>query len=136
MNYCKVIIAGNLTRDPELRHTPSGTAVAKLGIAVNRRYTGKDGQTKEETTFVDVDCFGKTAENVAKYFTKGRSIFIEGRLKTDEWEDKQTGKRRTKLGVVMDSFQFADSKQSGNQERQTSQPSTATLPDDNDDVPF
>lgn len=109
-NFNKVILAGNLTRDPELRYTPKGTAIARIGLAINRRFAGEDGQTREETTFVDVDAFGKQAETIGQYLRKGRPILIEGRLRLDQWDDKQTGQKRSKLGVVMESFQFLDSK--------------------------
>ncbi|MEY4198954.1 MAG: hypothetical protein RLZZ265_694, partial [Verrucomicrobiota bacterium] len=107
-NFNKVILAGNMTRDPELRYTPKGTAIAKFGLAVNRKWTGEDGQSREEVTFVDIDCFGKQAEVISQYLRKGRSILIEGRLKLDQWDDKQTGQKRSKLGVVLESFSFLD----------------------------
>ena len=92
-NFNKVILAGNLTRDPELRYTPQGTAIAKIGVAINEKWTDKEGQKKERTVFVDVDAFGKTAEVIGQYFKKGRPILIEGRLKLDQWEDKATPAR-------------------------------------------
>lgn len=109
-NFNKVILAGNLTRDPELRYTPKGTAIAKIGIAINRNWTSETGEKREEVTFVDVDAFGKTAELIGQYFKKGRPILMEGRLKYDTWDDKQTNQKRSKLGVVMESFQFLDSR--------------------------
>jgi single-strand DNA-binding protein len=109
-NFNKVILAGNLTRDPELRYTPKGTAIAKFGLAINRTYTAENGERKDETTFVDIDAFGKQAELIGQYFRKGRPILIEGRLKLDTWEDKQSGQKRSKLGVVLDGFQFMDSR--------------------------
>ena len=108
-NFNKVILAGNLTRDPELRYTPKGTAVAKIGLAINRTWRTETGEQKEEVTFVDVDAFGKTAETIGQYFKKGRPILIEGRLRYETWEDKQTNQKRSKLGVVMENFQFMDS---------------------------
>ncbi len=107
--YNKVLLMGNLTRDPELRYTPKGTAIAKLGLAVNRSWRDESGQTKEEVTFVDIDAFGRQAETIGQYMKKGRPIFIEGRLRLDSWEDKQTNQKRSKLGVVLESFQFLDS---------------------------
>jgi single-strand DNA-binding protein len=107
--FNKVILAGNLTRDPELRYTPSGTAIAKFGLAVNRKW--KDTQTnemKEEVTFVDIDAFGRQAETIGQYLKKGRPILVEGRLKLDQWEDKQTQQKRSRLGVVLESFTFLD----------------------------
>ena len=112
-NYNKVILMGNLTRDPEVRYTSSGTAIAKLGIAVNRYWSNKDGQKQEETTFVDVDAFGRQAETIGQYLKKGRPIMVEGRLKLDQWDDKQTGQKRSKLGVVLDRFEFIDSRGEG-----------------------
>lgn len=100
---------GNLTRDPELRYTPKGTAVAKLGLAVNRTWKTETGETKEEVTFVDVDAFGRQAETIGQYCKKGRPLFIEGRLRLDTWDDKQTGQKRSKLGIVLESFQFLGS---------------------------
>jgi single-strand DNA-binding protein len=108
-NFNKVILAGNLTRDPEVRYTPKGTAIAKLGMAINRTWKTDTGETKEEVTFVDVDAFGRTAEVISQYLKKGRPILVEGRLKLDQWDDKQTGQKRSRLGVVLENFQFLDS---------------------------
>jgi single-strand DNA-binding protein len=108
-SFNKVILMGNLTRDPELRVTPKGTAVCQLGLAVNSTYTDKEGNKKEEVTFVDVDVFGRQAEVIAKYFSKGRPILIEGRLKLDSWESKE-GEKRSKLKVVLENFTFVGSK--------------------------
>ncbi|MDR3458342.1 MAG: single-stranded DNA-binding protein [Verrucomicrobiae bacterium] len=105
-SFNKVILMGNLTRDPELRYTPKGMAIAKIGVAVNRVWTNEAGEKKEEVTFVDVDVFGRTAENVGQYMRKGRPILIEGRLRLDQWDDKQTGAKRSKLGVVAETVQF------------------------------
>src|ERR1700761_1558814 len=112
-SYNKVILVGNLTRDPELRYTPKGMAIAKVGLAVNRNWTSETGEKKEEVTFVDVDIFGRTAENVAQYMKKGRPILIEGRLRLDQWDDKQTGQKRSKLGVVAETVQFLGSPTGG-----------------------
>src|ERR1051326_6815029 len=108
-NFNKVILAGNLTRDPELRYTPKGTAVVKLGLAINRTWKNETGETKEEVTFVDVDAFSRQAEVIAQYLKKGRPILVEGRLRLDQWDDKQTGQKKSRLGVVLESFQFLDS---------------------------
>jgi single-strand DNA-binding protein len=108
-NFNKVILAGNLTRDPELRYTPKGVAIAKLGLAINRNWTTETGEKKEETTFVDVDAFGRQAEVIGQYLKKGRPILIEGRLRLDQWDDKQTGQKRSRLGVVLEGFSFLDS---------------------------
>ena len=109
-SFNKVILLGNLTRDPELRYTPKGTAVARLGLAVNRRYTGENNQTVEEVTFIDVDAWGKSAELIAQYLRKGNPIFIEGRLKLDQWDDKNSGQKVSKLRVVLETFQFVGGK--------------------------
>ena len=109
-SFNRVILAGNLTRDPELRYTPQGKAIAKIGIAVNRTWTGDNGEKKEEVTFIDVDAFGRSAELIGQYMRKGRPILLEGRLKLDTWEDKNTHQKQSKLKVVLDSFTFIDSK--------------------------
>jgi len=103
-SFNKVILMGNLTRDPEVRTTPSGNTVAKLGLATSRKYRTRDGEVREEVTFVDVDAFGKTAETLGKYLRKGSPIMLEGRLKLDQWESD--GQKRSKLGVILESFQF------------------------------
>ena len=113
-SFNKVILMGNLTRDPETRVTATGLTIAKLGLATTRKYSTKDGQRKEETTFVDIDCFGKQAEVITKYLKKGSPLMIEGRLKLDQWEAPD-GTKRQKLGVVMEGFQFIP--QGGNQDR-------------------
>lgn len=105
-SFNKVILIGNLTRDPELRYTPKGTAVARLGMAVNRQWKTDTGEAKEEVTFVDIDAFGRQAEVIGQYCKKGKPLMIEGRLKLDTWEDKQTNQKRSKLLVVLESFQF------------------------------
>src|SRR6185295_498198 len=112
-SFNKVILVGNLTRDPELRYTPKGMAIAKCGLAVNRVWTTETGEKKEEVTFVDVDIFGRTAENVGQYMRKGSPILIEGRLRLDQWDDKQTGQKRSKLGVVAEIVQFLGSARTG-----------------------
>jgi single-strand DNA-binding protein len=108
--FNKVIIAGNLTADPELRYTPKGTAVARLRMAVNRNYKTDSGEMKEEVTYVDVDAWGQQAETISQYLRKGRPILVEGRLKLETWDDKQSGQKRSKLGVVLESFTFIDSR--------------------------
>jgi single-strand DNA-binding protein len=108
-SFNKVILAGNLTRDPELRYTPKGTAVAKIGLAVNRTWTGEDGQKREEVSFIDVEAWGRQGEVIAQYMKKGRPLLIEGRLKLDTWEDKNTKQKMSKLKVVLESFSFIDS---------------------------
>ncbi len=110
-SFNKVFLMGNLTRDVELRHTSGNNAVANLGLAVNRRYTTAEGEKREEVTFVDCEAWGKTAETLSKYLSKGRPVFIEGRLKLDTWEKE--GQKFSKLKVVVDGFQFIDSRPGG-----------------------
>jgi single-strand DNA-binding protein len=115
-NFNKVLLMGNLTRDVEIRHTQSNTAVGKFGLAVNRRYSVGDGasrEQREETTFVDCEVWGRTAEIMSQYLQKGRPVFIEGRLRLDQWEDKNSGQKRSRLLVVVENFQFVDSRGDG-----------------------
>jgi single-strand DNA-binding protein len=150
-NFNKVILAGNLTRDPELRYTPKGVAIAKFGMAINRTWKSETGETKEEVTFVDIDAFNRQAEVIGQYFKKGRPILVEGRLKLDQWDDKQTNQKRSRLGVVLESFSFLDTKGTGDsgmapseaprqQRPAPTQPPAAPEPDgpapSEDDVPF
>ncbi len=111
-NFNKVLLIGNLTRDPQLSYTPSQTAVVDFGLAVNRRWKGQDGENKEETCFVDCRAFGRTAENINKYLTKGRPLFIEGRLTFDSWT-AQDGTKRSKHRVTVENFQFLGSPAAG-----------------------
>ena len=153
-NFNKVILAGNLTRDPELRYTPKGMAVARLGMAINRNWKTETGEQKEEVTFVDIDAFGRQAEVVSQYLRKGRPVLVEGRLRLDQWDDKQTNQKRSKLLVVLESFSFLDSQRTGeagaggppppsarSREPEPPPPSAASEPDgppsaSEDDVPF
>ena len=112
-SFNKVILLGNLTRDPEVRYTPKGSAVTDLGIAVNRQYTLENGEKREEVTFVDVTFWGRTAEVAGEYLKKGRPIFIEGRLQLDTWDDKQSGQKRSKLKVIGETMQMLGSPRSG-----------------------
>ena len=113
MNYNKAILGGNLTRDPELRHTQGGMAIAKLGLAINRRQTNKStGETTEATCFVDLTAFGKTAEVLSEHCKKGSALLVEGRLEYSTWEAKDGGKRN-KLEVVVDNFQFVGGRDGG-----------------------
>ena len=105
-NLNKVMLIGNVTRDPEIKYTPKGSAVTDLGIAVNRVYTSEGGEKREETTFVDVTLWGRQAEIAGEYCKKGRSIYVEGRLQLDSWEDKTSGQKRSKLRVVGEAFQL------------------------------
>ena len=110
-SFNKVILMGNFTRDPELRFLPNNTAVCDMGLAVNDRYQNKaTGQWEDRPNFVDCTAFGRTAENISKFFAKGRPIFIEGKLRFEQWEDRQSGQKRSKLKVVVDTWQFVDSK--------------------------
>lgn len=115
----KCILIGNLTRDPELRVTPKGTAICQFGLALNRQWKDESGQSRDETTFLDVEAWGKQGELVSKYLTKGSPAMIEGRLKLDSWEDKTTGQKRTKLKVVLENVQFLSSRGGGQQEEKT-----------------
>jgi single-strand DNA-binding protein len=108
-SYNKVILMGNLTRKPEVRFTPGGMAICKIGLAVNRRFKDQSGNWKEEPTFVDVTIFGKRGEAFAKFHDKGKPAFIEGELRLDQWEDKQSGEKRSKLHVVGNEWQFVGS---------------------------
>jgi single-strand DNA-binding protein len=108
-SYNKVILMGNLTRKPEVRFTPGGMAICKVGLAVNRRFKDQSGNWKEEPTFVDVTIFGKRGEAFAKFHDKGKPAFIEGELRLDQWEDKQSGEKRSKLYVVGNEWQFVGS---------------------------
>lgn len=112
-NFNKVMLMGNLTRDPEVRYTPKGTAVAELGLAINRVYSAENGEKREETTFVDVTLWGRTAEIAGEFLKKGRPVFIEGRLQLDSWDDKQTGQKRSKLKVVGEGLQLIGARGGG-----------------------
>jgi single-strand DNA-binding protein len=150
-SFNKVILLGNLTRDPEVRYTPKGTAVTELGMAVNRVYTAENGEKREDTTFVDVTLWGRTAEIAGEYLKKGRPVFIEGRLQLDTWDDKQSGQKRSKLKVVGEGLQLLGGRPGGGgagggggDEESGSRPSSrpaappkaaASEPDD-DEIPF
>jgi len=112
-NLNKVMLIGNLTRDPDVRYTPKGTAVADIGMAINRYYSADSGERREETTFVDVTLWGRQAEVAGQYLKKGRPVYIEGRLQLDSWDDKTTGQKRTKLKVVGEQMQLLGSREGG-----------------------
>jgi single-strand DNA-binding protein len=112
-NLNKVMLMGNLTRDPEVKYTPKGTAIAELGLAVNRSYVTDQGEKREEVTFIDVEMWGRQAEIAGEYLKKGRPVFIEGRLKLDTWDDKQTGQKRSKMRVVGEHMQMLGSREGG-----------------------
>jgi single-strand DNA-binding protein len=143
-NLNKVLLLGNVTRDPEVRYTPKGSAVCDLGVAVNRAYTTDTGDKREEVTFVDVTLWGRTAEVASEYLKKGRPVFIEGRLQMDTWDDKQTGQKRTRLRVVAENMQLLGGRppggtaDTGGERRQTTAPpkSSAASEPDEDEIPF
>lgn len=126
----KVFLMGNLTRDPELKYTPSGTAVASFGIAINRSWQGADGEKKEDVCYVDITMFGKRAEVIDQYFKKGHPIFVEGRLQFQQWETKD-GQKRNALKVVAEDFQFIGGKANSSGSGQASEP---TFPGAGNDV--
>lgn len=115
MNRNKVELMGRLTRDPELKYTPKGTAVCECALATNRQWTDGDGQKQEDVTYVEFVMWGKQAENYARYLVKGNLTLLDGRLKLDQWEDRETGKKRSKMTVVVEGFTFLPNKQPGEQ---------------------
>jgi single-strand DNA-binding protein len=149
-SFNKVILLGNLTRDPEVRYTPKGSAVCDLGLAVNRNYTLDNGEKREEVTFVDVVLWARLAEIAGEYLKKGRPVFIEGRLQMDSWDDKQTGQKRTKLRVVGETMQLIGGRPGGGAagdspeterppraaEKPASPASAAPSAPDDDEIPF
>jgi single-strand DNA-binding protein len=151
-SFNRVILLGNLTRDPEVRYTPKGTAVTELGMAVNRVYTAENGEKREETTFVDVTLWGRTAEIAGEYLKKGRPVFIEGRLQLDTWDDKQSGQKRSKLKVVGEALQLIGARPGGGagggsggddeassaprSSKSTPPPKAAPSAPDDDEIPF
>lgn len=113
-SFNRVILMGSVTRDPQVRYTPGGTAVAEIGLAVNRTWFDKQSNTrKDEVTFVDVTAWGRTAEIAGEYLTKGKQVLIEGRLQTDSWDDKETGQKRSKLKVVCESMTMLGGRDGG-----------------------
>lgn len=114
----RVMLIGNLTRDPEVKYTPKGTAIAAVGLAVNRNYTTEGGEKREEVTFVDLEAYGRVAEIIGEYTKKGSPIFIEGRLKLDTWDDKQTGEKRSKMKVVVENMQLLGRNNSSERDEQ------------------
>lgn len=105
-NLNQVNLIGNLTREPELRVTPKGTAICTFSLAINRKFKTDAGGEQEEVTFVDIEAWGKAGENIAKYCTKGRPLYVSGRLRLDSWEDKNTKEKRSRMKVVLENFQF------------------------------
>jgi single-strand DNA-binding protein len=110
-----VIIKGNLTRDPEMRYTPKGTAIASFGIAVNEVWKNEAGEKMEKVHFFDIDCWGRMAENVAQYFYKGKPILVTGKLQLNSWDDKETGQKKSKVKIVMERFDFCGDTKAGDQ---------------------
>ncbi len=131
-NLNRVFLIGNLTRDVDLRYSPTGAAVARMGLAVNRTYTGQDGERKEEVCFVDIVAFGKTAENCNTYLSKGRQVFFEGRLHYSTW-DTPEGQKRSKLEVVVERMQFLGGQRPGDEK---SMDEDAEGSEASDDIPF
>ena len=109
----KVLLMGNLTRDPELRVTPKGTPICQFSLAINRQFKMESGETREEVIYVDVEAWGKQGETIAKYVTKGRPLYVEGRLRLDQWEDKNTKEKRSRMKVVLEQFQFLGDSRGG-----------------------
>jgi single-strand DNA-binding protein len=150
-SFNKVILLGNLTRDPEVRYTPKGSAVADIGLAVNRVYTLDNGEKREEVTYVDVVLWARLAEIAGEYLKKGRPVFIEGRLQMDSWDDKQTGQKRTKMRVVGETMQLLGGRPGGGGggeadetgsaprsagSRTAAPPKPAAAEADDDEIPF
>ena len=143
-NFNKVILVGNMTRDPELKHTPNNKSVANFGVAVNHKWKNSDGETQNDVTFVDCDAWGRTAEVITEYFQKGKPILVEGRLKLDQWQDRD-GNNRSKLKVVVERFEFVGDNQGNGQGQQTQQTKQQTQTQasgqqhvefDDDEIPF
>ena len=109
----KVLLMGNLTRDPELRVTPKGTPICQFSLAINRKFKMESGESREEVIYVDIEAWGKQGETIAKYVTKGRPLFVEGRLRLDQWEDKNTKEKRSRMKVVLENFQFLGGRNDG-----------------------
>ena len=151
-SFNKVILVGNLTRDPEVRYTPKGSAVCDLGLAVNRQYTPEGGEKREEVTFVDVVLWARLAEIAGEYLKKGRPVLIEGRLQLDSWDDKQSGQKRSKLRVIGETMQLLGGRpgaggegnegmssggSAGGRSSSAPPPRAARPPEpDDDDIPF
>ena len=119
-NVNKVILIGNVTRDPEVKFTSKGSAVTDVGLAINRNYTLDSGEKREETTFVDVELWGRLAEIAGEYAKKGRPVYIEGRLRMDTWEDKASGQKRSRMKVVGENLQLLGGRSEGSSRPQSS----------------
>lgn len=129
----KVLLMGNLTRDPELRVTPKGTPICQFSLAINRSFKLESGETREEVLYVDVEAWGKQGETIAKHVTKGRPLYVEGRLRLDTWEDKTTKEKRSRMKIVLEQFQFLGDRPAGAAPASTAP--AATTPE-NPDVPY
>jgi len=139
MNYNKFILGGRLTRDPELRVTPTGTAICQFSVATSRKFKTEGQAEREEVSFIDCEAWAKTGELIAKHFTKGKAIFCEGRIKQDTWEDKTTKEKRSKLKMVVENFQFVGSKDDvprTNAPADAPPPATTAPAGDSDPIPF
>lgn len=148
MAFNKVILMGNLTADPEVRTTPSGQSVTSFSLAVNRTFRGSDGNRREETSFINCTAWGNTGETIAKYVGKGRQLLVSGRLQQRSWEDKETGKRRSTIDVIVEEFSFVNdgrgssANATGGSQKASSQPPADTAevdadePIDLSDIPF
>ena len=148
MAFNKVILMGNLTADPEVRTTPSGQSVTSFSLAVNRTFRGSDGNRREETSFINCTAWGNTGETIAKYVGKGRQLLVSGRLQQRSWEDKETGKRRSAIDVIVEEFSFVNdgrgsgANAAGGSQKASSQPPAGTAevdadePIDLSDIPF
>jgi single-strand DNA-binding protein len=135
-NLNKVMLIGNLCRDPELRVTPKGTPICTFSIAVNRKFKDDSNNEREEVLFADCEAWGKTGENISKYCTKGKPLYVEGRLRLDQWEDKTTKEKRSRMKVVLDSFQFLSDGRGAPGAAAPSAPKPAAQEDPSDTVPY
>jgi single-strand DNA-binding protein len=133
-NLNQVNLMGNLTRDPELRVTPKGTAICTFSLAINRKWKDEGQQEREEVVFVDCEAWGKSGETIQKYVAKGRPLFVNGRLKMDQWEDKTTKEKKSRMKVVVENFQFLGD--GGGQQRAPAAPAPRAAQDDSEDVAF
>lgn len=135
----KVMLMGNLTRDPELKVTPNGASICSFSLAVNRKFKLEDGTVKEEVTFVDIDAWGKQGETIAKYVFKGKPLYVEGRLRLETWEDKTTKEKRSRMKVTLEQFQFLggkdDAPDAGGGEAQQQRPAAPSAPSLNRHAP-
>lgn len=131
-----VILAGNLTRDPQVRNLANEKQVANFGLAVSRKFKGADGEMKEETTFVDIEAWGRTAELVGQYLSKGKQALVEGRLKMESWDDKTSGQKRSKIVVVADQVTFLSAPAAGGAQQPQARPAARPQPPPDDSPPF